>query len=138
MQKLTPNLSGILDARFGGDNVIAFATLDGRFPTVRNVDAYYENGAFYIITNADSDKMKQLARNASCAVSGEGFRAQGIGISLGFVGAEENRELFAKLRRTFTEWPDNGLPDRKTIILKVRLTNGVLFSEGKRYDIDFT
>lgn len=40
----------------------------------------------------------------------------------------------------FAEWIDNGhnnFADEKTIILCVRLEQGVLFSRGTRYEIDF-
>lgn len=141
MQKLTHEIEAILNERFGHDNLIPLATLDGGFPAVRNVNAYYENGAFYVITYASSNKMKQLVRNASCAVCGEWFAAQGIGVSLGWVKAPDNLELFDKLKRVFAGWIDNGhndFDDRNCIILKIRLTNGTLFSHGTKYEIDFT
>ena len=141
MQKLTPEIEAILNERFGHDNLIPLATLDGGFPAVRNVNAYYENGAFYVITYASSNKMKQLVRNASCAVCGEWFAAQGIGVSLGWVKAHDNLELFDKLKRVFAGWIDNGhndFDDKNCIILKIRLTNGTLFSHGTKYEIDFT
>ena len=141
MQKLTPEIEAVLNERFGHDNLIPLATLDGGFPAVRNVNAYYENGAFYVITYASSNKMKQLVRNASCAVCGEWFAAQGIGVSLGWVKAPDNLELFDKLKRVFAGWIDNGhndFDDKNCIILKIRLTNGTLFSHGTKYEIDFT
>lgn len=141
MQKLTPEIEAVLNERFGHDNLIPLATLDGGFPAVRNVNAYYENGAFYVITYASSNKMKQLVRNASCAVCGEWFSAQGIGVSLGWVKAPDNLELFDKLKRVFAGWIDNGhndFDDKNCIILKIRLTNGTLFSHGTKYEIDFT
>ena len=141
MQKLTPEIEAILNERFGHDNLIPLATLDGGFPAVRNVNAYYENGAFYVITYASSNKMKQLVRNASCAVCGEWFAAQGIGVSLGWVKAPDNLELFDKLKRVFAGWIENGhndFDDKNCIILKIRLTNGTLFSHGTKYEIDFT
>lgn len=141
MQKLTPEIEAILNERFRHDNLIPLATLDGGFPAVRNVNAYYENGAFYVITYASSNKMKQLVRNASCAVCGEWFAAQGIGVSLGWVKAPDNLELFDKLKRVFAGWIDNGhndFDDKNCIILKIRLTNGTLFSHGTKYEIDFT
>ena len=141
MQKLTPEIEAVLNERCGHDNLIPLATLDGGFPAVRNVNAYYENGAFYVITYASSNKMKQLVRNASCAVCGEWFAAQGIGVSLGWVKAPDNLELFDKLKRVFAGWIDNGhndFDDKNCIILKIRLTNGTLFSHGTKYEIDFT
>lgn len=38
-----------MNERFGKDTVIAFATVEREVPYVRNVNAFYENGAFYII-----------------------------------------------------------------------------------------
>ena len=49
--------------------------------------------------------------------------------------------MACKLREVFTEWIDNGhndFTDENTCILKVELTEGVLFSHGKRYHIDFS
>lgn len=40
----------IMNERFGHDTLIALATINGEFPNVRTVNAYYEDGAFYIIT----------------------------------------------------------------------------------------
>lgn len=141
MQKLTNEVEAILKERFGRNNLLPLATLDGCFPVVRNVNAYYENSAFYIITDSNSGKMRQLAKNASCAICGESFSAQGIGISLGWVGSEENSALYDRLRKAFAEWIDNGHcdpKDKSCIILKLRLTNGLLFSHGVKYEIDFT
>lgn len=54
---------------------------------------------------------------------------------------EKNQEIADKLRTVFAEWYLNGHTDEKdpnTIILRIRLTDGVLFSHGTRYDINFT
>ncbi|MCI7767576.1 MAG: pyridoxamine 5'-phosphate oxidase family protein [Oscillospiraceae bacterium] len=130
----------ILDERFGCDNVIALATCENNCPHVRNVNAFYENGSFYIITYALSDKMKQLENNPLAAVSGEWFTAHGTAENLGFIGNEENRSTSDKLRTVFYEWIDNGhvdFNDKNTVILRIKLTDGVLFSQGKRFDITF-
>ena len=57
----------IMLERFGGDAVIALSTLDGTTPYVRFVNAHYENGAFYVITHALSNKMRQIRRNPDVA-----------------------------------------------------------------------
>ncbi len=87
MEKLTLETKEIMNERFGKDNIIAIATVKDGEPYVRNVNGFYENGAFYIITHARSNKMKQI---------------------------EEN-----------------------TCILCIQLTDGILFSHGTRYNIDF-
>jgi len=141
MEKLTDVTKKIMDERFGKDNVISFATSADNMPYVRYVNAYYENGAFYIITYALSNKMKQLEKNSVVAIAGDWFTATGKGVSLGWFGKEENKEMAEKLRVAFAEWIDNGhnnFADENTIILCIRLEQGVLFSHGIRYEINFT
>ena len=52
----------VMNERFGKDNVMALATVENGIPFVRYVNAYYEDGAFYTITYALSNKMKQIER----------------------------------------------------------------------------
>ena len=73
------------------------------------------------------------------AVSGEWFTAHGRGINLGWFGSDENKAIAEKMRIVFADWIDNGhsnLEDKNTIILRIELTEGVLFSDGTRYEID--
>jgi len=140
MEKLNEVTKQIMDERFGMDNVISLATSVDNMPYVRYVNAYYENGAFYVITYAHSNKMKQIEKNPTVALAGDWFTATGKGLSLGWFGKEENKEMAEKLRGAFAEWIDNGhnnFADEKTIILCIRLEQGVLFSHGTRYEIDF-
>ena len=55
MKVLSQEVEKLMMERFGKDSVIALATIDNNLPHVRYVDAYYENGAFYIITYALSN-----------------------------------------------------------------------------------
>jgi hypothetical protein len=46
-----------------------------------------------------------------------------------------------RMKKIFAAWLDNGhnnLEDENTCILKIELTQGVLFSHGTKYEIDFT
>lgn len=131
----------IMNERFGHDTLIALATINGKFPSVRAVNAYYDDGAFYIITYALSNKIKQIEINPNAGICGDWFTARGQGISLGWFCKEENKGIAEKLKKAFSEWIDNGhnnFDDENTIILCVKLTDGVLFSHGTRYEIDFT
>ncbi len=141
MEKLANHTAQIMRERFGRDSIIALATAENNIPYVRSVDAYYEDGAFYIITYALSEKMKQLEKNPTAAVSGEWFTAHGTAENLGYFGSAENTHIAEKLKLAFAEWIDNGhnnFDDENTIILCIRLTDGVLLSNGVRYEIDFT
>lgn len=141
MEKLTLESKSIMDERFGKDNIIALATFNNDFPSVRNVNAYYEDGAFYIITYGLSNKMMQIEKNPNVAIAGDWFTASGTGINLGYFGKEENRALAEKLRKAFYTWIDNGhnnFEDENTCILCVKIVEGVLFNHGTRFHIDFT
>ena len=108
MEKLNEKTKQIMSERFGKDSVIALATVENGVPYVRNVNAYYENGAFYIITHGLSAKMKQIEKNSVAAVAGEWFTAHGEGVNMGYFGKPENSEIAEKLKKVFAEWIDNG------------------------------
>ena len=68
----------LLEEKFGNgkDNAIALSTIarepnaDGSpCPVVRGVDAYYEDGAFYVTTNGKSNKMQQIAKNFEVSIA---------------------------------------------------------------------
>ena len=59
------SIAAMMADRFGHDNLIALATVDGGSPAVRTVNAYYEDGCFYTITYAVSGKMQQIGRNGT-------------------------------------------------------------------------
>ncbi|MDE6762773.1 MAG: pyridoxamine 5'-phosphate oxidase family protein [Oscillospiraceae bacterium] len=141
MEKLNAKIKQIMNERFGKDSVIALATVENGMPYVRNVNAYYENRAFYIITHGLSDKMRQIERNPVAAVAGEWFTAHGEGINMGYFGKPENSGIAEKLKNVFAECIDNGhndFDDINTCILQIRLTDGVILSHGMRIEVDFT
>lgn len=141
MSKHIPSeAQAILNERFGHDTLIGLATIDNGRPSVRTVNAYYEDGCFYVITYATSNKMKELEKDPNAAICGDWFTAHGTGVNLGWFLKEENKEIADKLRRAFASWIDNGhnnFDDPNTCILCIRLTDGVLLSHGTRYDLCF-
>ena len=131
----------ILSDRFGKDSLIALATVEDGIPHVRTVDAVYLGGAFYVVTYSLSGKMQQIVKNPTVAISGEWFTAHRVGENLGHVLLPENKEIMDILRAAFAAWYDNGHTneaDPNTCLLKINLTDGVLFLDGTRYEIDFT
>lgn len=138
--KFNHEIAAILTKRFGHDNLIALATVDGDSPAVRTVNAYYEDGAFYTVTYALSGKMHHIAKTPKVAICGDWFTARGVGESLGHILLPENAAIADKLRTAFASWYSNGHTnetDPNTIILRIRLTDGVLFHHGTRYEIEF-
>ena len=57
MKQFSREAEQIMMERFGKDTIISLATTENATPYVRYVNAYYENGSFYIITHALSNKM---------------------------------------------------------------------------------
>ncbi len=140
IMKLNHETERMMAERFGKDSMIALATVDDGLPCVRAVNACYEDGAFYVITHALSNKMRQLARNPAVAIAGERFTARGTGVSLGYIEREENRRIADRLKEAFASWLGSGhvdLEDENTVLLCIRLESGTLFSTGTRYDIEF-
>ena len=140
MEKQTNAIDAILRERFGKDSIISLATAVDNVPYVRNVDAFYDDGAFYVLTHALSGKMQQIAQNPRVSIAGEWFTAHGIGVNMGFFGKEENASVAEKMKQIFADWIHNGhsdLTDTNTCILCIRLSDGILFSNGKRYEISF-
>lgn len=134
----------------GKDNVIALATIatnpgaDGTpYPYVREVDAYYEDGVFYVTTWGKSNKMQQIAKNNQVAFTAcfEGISGNGIAENLGWVLDPKNAELREKLRKVFAEWYDqaNNEQDENCVIMAIRITRATIFREhgAIRYDLDF-
>lgn len=124
----------------GKDNVIALATIavnpsvDGNpYPYVREVDAYYEDGVFYVTTWGKSNKILQIANNKEVGfvVCKEGISGSGIGENLGWVLDPKNAEIRTKLRKAFSNWYDhaNNEQDENCVILAIHMTRGAIFRE---------
>lgn len=132
------------------DGLISLSTIalepgsDGKSrPAARIVDAYYEDGAFYIVTYATTNKMQQITKNpaVSVCIIVENFTADGIGENLGWVCDEKNTEMMKKLRTIFAGWYNeaNNDTDPNTCLLRIRLTKGLWNDahKGFRSEIDF-
>jgi len=134
----------------GKDNLISLSTIameanaDGKpRPYVRDVDAYYEDGVFYVVTWAKSTKMQQIAQNNEVAFSvcAGWFSGNGIGENLGWVLDPKNAELRVKLRTVFAEWYDhaNNEEDENCCILAIRITRATVIKDHGAvfYNMDF-
>lgn len=117
-------------------------TTDQPRPAVRMMCAYYEDGAFYMSTDARKDKTIQIEKNNEVSVCGmDWFAFHGIADNLGWVKDEKNAKIRAKFKKVF-DWFDEvgGEDDPNSIILCVTLTEGTMFdveNNHQRYVIDF-
>jgi general stress protein 26 len=141
----------LLDEKLGNKDVlISLSTIalepgdNGKSrPAARIVDAYYEDGAFYTVTYAASNKMRQIAQNpeVSICIIVDNFTADGIGENLGWVCDEKNAEMMKKLRAIFAAWYNeaNNDEDPNTCLLRISLTKGLWNDahKGIRNEVDF-
>jgi len=132
------NIHDILKERFSKDSLISLATIDqSHIPWVRTIDAIYFDGSFYTITYAKSKKMFHIDSQPYTAICGEWFSGHALCENLGHVKKEENQWIAEKLRKAFSAWYDNGHTnedDVNTIILKMKVLDGIVFSNGQRYE----
>ena len=75
-------------------SIIALATAVNEILYVRNVNTFYVNGAFYVLTYGLSNKLKQIEVNPTVALAGEWFTAHGKGVNLWYFGKEGNDETY--------------------------------------------
>ena len=135
---MNKDFDSILRERFGKDSLMSIATVDSSgIPWVRTVDAIYADGAFYTITNNLTNKMKHISVNPVVAICGEWFSGHGKAENIGYIRNEENKDLADKLRTAFAEWYGNGHTnenDVNTIILKIIVTDGIIYKNGNRFE----
>ena len=135
----------------GKEEVIALGTIalsssaaGNPRPAVRMVCAYYENGAFYVSTDAKKNKMLQIEKNNEVSVCGFGWYAlQGTAENLGWVKDQKNAEIRAKFKKIFDWFDEVGDEDNPSpIVLRISLTEGTITDDEKKYgerlyEVDF-
>lgn len=138
------NAMKLLEERCGNgkEEVIALATISlypnaagSPRPAVRMVCAYYEDGAFYVSTDAKKNKMLQIEKNNEVSVCGSGWYAfQGTAENLGWVKDERNAKIRAKFRKVFNWFDEDGDEDNPTsIVLRITLTEGTITDHERTY-----
>jgi len=147
------NAIKLIEERCGNDKevVIALATISlspnatgNPRPAVRMVCAYYENGSFYVSTDATKNKILQIEKNDEVSVAGlDWYTFQGKAENLGWVKDEKNKEIRAKFKKIFDWFDEVGDEDNpNSIVLRITLTEGTLIDNEKKYgeqlyEIDF-
>lgn len=103
----------------------------------------FEEGVFYCVTNAKSNKVLQIENDSEVSVAGclEMFTANGVGKNLGWVLEPQNAEIRTKLRTAFASWYDmaNNEQDENCCIVAIYLEKGTLNINHweKLYHMDF-
>lgn len=143
----------LMEERCGNDKevIIALATISLSSdttkvprPAVRMVCAYYEDGAFYVSTDARKNKTLEIEKNNEVAICGlDDFSIHGLAENLGWIKSKKNVKIREKFKKIFP-WFDEvgGEDDPNSIALRITLTNGTIIDNEKKYgeqiyEIDF-
>lgn len=129
----------VMKELYGRDVAMPLATVNGDKANIRVVNAYYKENAFYITTYSLSNKMKEIDKNPNVALNHNLFVAHGTGKNIGNPLIEQNRELRDELKQIFCAFYDKHVceEDPNTCILKVHLTDALVFAHDYKYFIDF-
>lgn len=131
----------MMTALFGKDCFMALATAKDNIPSVRYIDTYYQDGAFYIVTYANSQKVKEIIANPHVALAIMACRFTGIATNIGHPLDAPNKEIREVLIKAFEPWyfAHNNEADAQMCFVKVELTEGT-FEKGENenaYKVDF-
>ncbi|MCL2388010.1 MAG: pyridoxamine 5'-phosphate oxidase family protein [Defluviitaleaceae bacterium] len=104
-------------------------------PSNRMVSAYYEDGVFYVSTDARKSKTAEIEKNNEVAICGlDWFVANGTAENLGWVKDEKNAEIRAKMKKVFVWFDDHGNEDDpNSIVLRITLTTGTIIDNEQKY-----
>lgn len=124
---------------FGRDFQFILATVKGKRPFLRAVDTYYENGEFWIVTHARSNKVRHIEENPNVALCNNFYSFQGNAVNAGHPLIEANQKIREKLIKEFEPWyfAHNNEKDENMCYIKIVLNEGFFYKEGKGYKVDF-
>ncbi|SCG82524.1 hypothetical protein DW1_0917 [Proteiniborus sp. DW1] len=126
----------------GKDNLVALATISltpnaagNPRPSVRMVNAYYEDGMFYISSASWKNKTLEIEKNNEVSICGlDLFTAKGTAENLGWVKDEKNAEIRAKMKKYFEWFEDHASEDSPdSIVLRITLTEGTITDNEQKY-----
>lgn len=129
----------VMNELFAKDYTLALATSRENVPSVRFVDTFYDDGAFYIVTHAKSQKVVEIEANSSVSLCNKLYRFSGIANNIGHPLAEQNKNIREKLIKVFESWyfAHNNENDEAMCYVKVELEQGFYYKDGTGYKVNF-
>lgn len=130
----------ILTDLFGLDFQFSLATVSDNKPSVRVVDTFYESGSFWVVTYGLSNKARDIENNSNVALCNNLYSFRGKAYNVGHPLKEENKKIREKLTKVFEPWyfAHNNEDDVNMCYIKIDLTDGFFYKDGKGYKVDFT
>ena len=129
----------VLEELFAKDYQFALATSNDNIPSVRLVDAFYNSGAFYIVSYVKSQKVKDIEKNSEISMCNKLYRFSGNACNIGHPLSEGNYAIREKLINVFEPWyfVHNNENDENMCYVKIELKQGFFYKDGTGYKVDF-
>lgn len=129
----------VLSELFAKDYQFSLATSQNDVPTLRVVDAFYDDGAFWIVTYDLSHKVQDIMKNQNVAMCSYLYSFSGRATNEGSPLKPENQEIRSKLIKVFESWyfAHNNENDEHMCYVKVELASGFFCKDGTAYKVDF-
>ncbi|PKM58450.1 MAG: pyridoxamine 5-phosphate oxidase [Firmicutes bacterium HGW-Firmicutes-3] len=133
------NALKIMNELFAKDCQFSLATSKDNVPSIRIVDTFYDEGSFYIVTHAKSQKVKEINDNENVALCSKLYSFKGLAENIGHPLKLENQKIREKLIHAFQTWyfQHNDENDQSMCIVRVLLQKGFFYSQGIGYKVDF-
>lgn len=129
----------VLSDLFGKDFTFVLATASENVPSARVVDAYFENGIFWMVTYAKSNKMKDIENNPNVALCNNFHIFKCKAHNVGHPLKEVNKDIREKLIKVFEPWyfAHNDENDEYMCYVKVEPESGFFHKNGIGYRVNF-
>ncbi|MEA5040224.1 MAG: pyridoxamine 5'-phosphate oxidase family protein [Clostridiaceae bacterium] len=129
-----------MEELFAHDCQFALATSRENIPSVRCVDMLYDDGAFFVVTYAASQKIREISDNPNVSFCRDMYRFSGKAQNIGHPLRPENAAIREKLTEAFKTWyfRHNDEGDADMCYVKIILANGFFHKDGTGWAVDFS
>lgn len=129
----------VMTELFAKDCQLALATSHDDKPSVRFVDTYYQDGAFYVVTYGKSRKVQEIRSNSQVSLCKKLYQFNGNAYDIGHPLEPANKDIRDKLIKEFSPWyfAHNNENDENMCYVRIDLVDGFFYKDGTGYKVDF-
>lgn len=130
----------VLEDLFRRDYTFVLATVQENVPSQRVVDTYFDNGEFWIVTYAKSNKVKAIEQNPNVSLCNTFHVIKGKAYNAGHPLRDENRGIRDELIKIFEPWyfAHNNENDEYMCYVRVNPESAFFHKDGRGYKVDFS
>lgn len=128
-----------MKAVFGVDRPLVLATVKDGAPSQRVVDTYFDGRVFWIVTYAQSHKVRELMGNPNVSLCKDFYIFSGKAENEGHPLKPENKEIRDTLIKVYAPWyfEHNDEGDENMCYVSVAPMTGFFHKDGTGYKVDF-